>query len=336
MLRRVKVIRSLSIAICSSLWFSWYCLAYWVTIFSILFCFFPLLPCLVNGQLRSWRHTLIFLRNRSPSTLCWSYSILSSGLLLLIGRLSFPFYLFSSLSLREPFSGQNCAVSSPFHFFRLFPRQMLPRQLQLLRWKLDGRSIWRRKHVLFESCTLFLALRCSLYHYVNSPVGIFIQNSLIIFWTFMYPSVLTVVLLILSTLNMVLVKTSQIENEVLVTPLPWTQTLLIMSWYSFLAMRRYVQIIGLFYFAFSSGLATLLESYTTIYYLFFGGLTNFKGVNWFIWIFIFYMGWCTIVRLWTGLESRWVVICRRTKCAIPLTWNGDLLRLLIVSCVWLC
>lgn len=45
----------------------------------------------------------------------------------------------------------------------------------------------------------------------------------------MYPSVLTVVLLILSTLNMVLVKTSQIENEVLVTPLPWTQTLLIMS-----------------------------------------------------------------------------------------------------------
>lgn len=83
--------------------------------------------------------------------------------------------------------------------------------------------------MLFESCTLFLALRCSLYHYVNSPVGIFIQNSLIIFWTFMYPSVLTVVLLILSTLNMVLVKTSQIENEVLVTPLPWTQTLLIMS-----------------------------------------------------------------------------------------------------------
>ena len=62
-------------------------------------------------------------------------------------------------------------------------------------------------------------------------------------------------------------------------------------------MRGYVQIIGLFYFAFSSGLVTLLESYTTIYYLFFGGLTNFKGVNWFIWIFIFYMGWCTIVRL---------------------------------------
>ena len=139
---------------------------------------------------------------------------------------------------------------------------------------------------------------------MNSPVGIFVQNSLIIFWTFMYPSVLTVVLLILSTLNMVLVKTSQIENEVLVTPLPWTQTLLIMSWISFLVTCSYVQIIGLFYFVFSSGLATLLESYTTIYYLFFGGLTNFNGVNWFIWVFIFYMGWCTIVGLCAGLQSR--------------------------------
>ena len=34
---------------------------------------------------------------------------------------------------------------------------------------------------------------------MNSPFGIFIQNALIIFWIFLYPSVVTVLLLVCST-----------------------------------------------------------------------------------------------------------------------------------------
>ena len=64
----------------------------------------------------------------------------------------------------------------------------------------------------------------------------------------------------------------------------------------------YVQLIGLYYFAFSSGLSKLLQDHTTVYYLLLGGLTDFKGVNWFIWVFIFYLGWC-------GIVLRWFVTC---------------------------
>lgn len=60
----------------------------------------------------------------------------------------------------------------------------------------------------------------------------------------------------------------------------------------------YVQLIGLYYFVFSSGLSKLLQDHTTVYYLLLGGLTDFKGVNWFIWVFIFYLGWCGIVPRW--------------------------------------
>ena len=102
----------------------------------------------------------------------------------------------------------------------------------------------------------------SLYHYVNSPIGIFVQNALIIFWIFLYPSVVTILLLACSTLNMLFVKAHQIENEVLIS---------------------------------SSGLSSYLRQNPTLYYLLLGGLTDFKGVNWFIWVFIFYMGWCGIV-----------------------------------------
>ena len=66
----------------------------------------------------------------------------------------------------------------------------------------------------------------SLYHYVNSPFGIFIQNALIIFWIFLYPSVVTILLLACSTLNMLFVKAYQIENVVLISPRRWIQKLL--------------------------------------------------------------------------------------------------------------
>lgn len=59
--------------------------------------------------------------------------------------------------------------------------------------------------------------------------------------------------------------------------------------------RSYVQLIGLYYFVASSGLSVYLQSNSRLYYLFLGGLTDFNGVNWFIWVFIFYMGWCGIV-----------------------------------------
>ena len=61
---------------------------------------------------------------------------------------------------------------------------------------------------------------------MNSPFGIFIQNALIIFWIFLYPSVVTVLLLVCSTLNMLSVKAYQIESEVLISPSRWTQKLL--------------------------------------------------------------------------------------------------------------
>lgn len=72
----------------------------------------------------------------------------------------------------------------------------------------------------------FTALTDSLYHYVNSPIGIFVQNALIIFWIFLYPSVVTILLLACSTLNMLFVKAHQIENEVLISPRRGTQKLL--------------------------------------------------------------------------------------------------------------
>lgn len=71
-----------------------------------------------------------------------------------------------------------------------------------------------------------MELMDSLYHYVNSPIGIFVQNALIIFWIFLYPSVVTILLLACSTLNMLFVKAHQIENEVLISPRRGTQKLL--------------------------------------------------------------------------------------------------------------
>ena len=72
----------------------------------------------------------------------------------------------------------------------------------------------------------------SLYHFVNSPVGIFVQNVLIIIWIFMYPSVMTMLLLLFSTINMVLVSARKIEDSVIISPQRWTQNLLIMYYLS--------------------------------------------------------------------------------------------------------
>ncbi len=75
-------------------------------------------------------------------------------------------------------------------------------------------------------CLSFLS--SSLYHFVNSPVGIFVQNVMIIIWIFMYPSILTMILLLISTVNMVLVSARKIEDAVVISPKRWTQNLLIM------------------------------------------------------------------------------------------------------------
>lgn len=76
-------------------------------------------------------------------------------------------------------------------------------------------------------CILAYALSRSLYHFVNSPVGIFVQNVLIIIWIFMYPSVMTIILLLLSTLNMVCVTSQKFDEYVVISPQRWTQNLLI-------------------------------------------------------------------------------------------------------------
>lgn len=74
----------------------------------------------------------------------------------------------------------------------------------------------------------FFLFILSLYHFVNSPVGIFVQNVMIIIWIFMYPSILTMILLLISTVNMVLVSARKIEEAVIISPKQWTQNLLIM------------------------------------------------------------------------------------------------------------
>ena len=76
-------------------------------------------------------------------------------------------------------------------------------------------------------CILAYALSRSLYHFVNSPVGIFVQNVLIIIWIFMYPSVMTIILLLLSTLNMVCGTSQKFDEYVVISPQRWTQNLLI-------------------------------------------------------------------------------------------------------------
>ena len=44
----------------------------------------------------------------------------------------------------------------------------------------------------------------------------------------MYPSILTMILLLISTVNMVLVSARKIEDAVVISPKRWTQNLLIM------------------------------------------------------------------------------------------------------------
>ena len=66
-------------------------------------------------------------------------------------------------------------------------------------------------------------LRRSFYHFVNSPVGIFVQNALVIVWVFVYPSLFTMLLLLCSTINMMCVKASDIEGYVVISPQLWTQ-----------------------------------------------------------------------------------------------------------------
>ena len=120
---------------------------------------------------------------------------------------------------------------------------------------------------------------------MNSPVGIFVQNALVIIWVFIYPSLFTMVLLLLSTINMMCVKADTIEEYVVISPQLWTQRVFIV----------YGLLLGVVYYVLSSGIAVLLEGHTTLYYLLLGGLKNFKNVNWFVDIFLFFMGWFTIV-----------------------------------------
>ena len=87
-------------------------------------------------------------------------------------------------------------------------------------------------HHHHHSYLLLLLLTHSIYHFVNSPFGIIVQNALIVIFTFLYPSVFTMVLLILSTLNMSLSNPSNYDNGkvkwVVISPQPWTQNIMLM------------------------------------------------------------------------------------------------------------
>ena len=82
-----------------------------------------------------------------------------------------------------------------------------------------------------------IVLIFSLYHFVNSPFGIIVQNALIVIFTFFYPSIFTMILLILSTLNMSLSNPDKFENGkvswIVISPQSWTQSIMLMYVISF-------------------------------------------------------------------------------------------------------
>lgn len=129
-------------------------------------------------------------------------------------------------------------------------------------------------------------MKTFFYHFVNSPVGMFIQNGLVIAWVFIYPSVFSVLLLLVSTLNVVNVKSEKIDEYIILSPRVWSQNLLV----------GYAIFMCVVYYAMTSGLSSLFEEYSQVYYLLLGGLTSFKAVNWFTFVCLFYLGWYATVR----------------------------------------
>ena len=144
---------------------------------------------------------------------------------------------------------------------------------------------------------------------MNSPVGIFVQNALVIVWVFVYPSLFTILLLLCSTINMMCVKATDIEGYVVISPQLWTQRIFIV----------YGLILGIIYYILSSGIAVLLEDNVRLYYLLLGGLKDFSHVNWFVDIFLFFMGWFTIVVSSMRLNRRWLATSRRRTAPTPST-----------------
>ena len=101
----------------------------------------------------------------------------------------------------------------------------------------------------------------------------------------MYPSIFSVILLILSTINVVNVKSEKIDEAILISPRIWSQNLLIV----------YGLLMGIINYCLTSNLASSLQSYREVYSLLLGGLTNFDYVHWFIYIFLFFLGWFSMV-----------------------------------------
>lgn len=128
-------------------------------------------------------------------------------------------------------------------------------------------------------------IKTFFYHFVNSPVGLFIQNGLVLFWVFMYPSVFSVVLLLISSLNVVSVRSEKIDEYIILSPRRWSQNLLV----------GYAALMSVIYYAMTSGLSSLLEKNSRVYYFFLGGLTRFNVVNWVGVIILFFMAWFATV-----------------------------------------
>ena len=149
----------------------------------------------------------------------------------------------------------------------------------------QSHTVKSKTRLQFES--QLRVIKTFFYHFVNSPVGLFVQNGLIILWVFMYPSIFSVILLILSTINVVNVKSEKMDEAILISPRIWSQNLLII----------YGLLMGIINYCLTSNLATSLQSYREVYYLLLGGLTSFKYVNWFIYIFLFFLGWVSMVCL---------------------------------------
>ena len=123
------------------------------------------------------------------------------------------------------------------------------------------------------------------YHFVNSPVGLFIQNGVIIAWVFFYPSVLSVFVLLVSAFNTIHVKSEKIDEYIIISPHVWSQNLMIVC----------TVLVGIAYYVLTSGLAPIVEKNTLVYYLLLGGLTQFNTINWFAYLCIFFMGWVATV-----------------------------------------
>ena len=81
--------------------------------------------------------------------------------------------------------------------------------------------------------------------------------------------------------------------------------------------HSYVLLIGFIYYVLSSGVSEFLMPYPRVYYILLGGLIDFKVVNWFIYVFLFFMGVFAMVCLFSENHFQMSRNLTKKKCCYP-------------------